>query len=205
MRIALTRPRGRGVEFARELCAAGHEVIEVPLTEIRSAEPYPDPLDFDGVLFTSVSAVERAPESNAWPRVGAVGEATARALQERGIRVDVVGEGGGAELARAWGDARGQKLLLPQAREAHPALAEGLVGAEVTCVAVYETVAREDVDRAALETSDLVCFFAPSAVRAYLTLEPGSRPLFWGHGPTTRAAMAEAGLVSIDNPPWQVA
>ena len=200
MRIALTRPRGRNAEFAQRLRAAGHEVVEGPLTGIRSADPFPDPSGFDGVLFTSVSAVERAPESSAWPRVGAVGEKTARALQERGIPVDVIGEGGGAELARAWGDATGQRLLLPQAREAHPALAEGLRGAVVTCVAVYETVACEDVDREALESAELVCFFAPSAVRAYVALGLRSTQ-YWGHGPTTRAAMADVGLASIEVPP----
>ena len=200
MRIALTRPQGRNAEFAQRLREAGHEVVEVPLTEIRSADPFPDPVGFDGVLFTSVSAVERAPESNAWPRVGAVGEKTARALEERGIPVDVIGEGGGAELAVAWGDAKGQRLLLPQAREAHPALADGLQGADVTCVAVYETVPCENVDREALESAELVCFFAPSAVRAYVAL--GLQPTrYWGHGPTTRAAMADLGLASIEDLP----
>ena len=96
----------------------------------------------------------------------------------------------------------GRREMVGVAREAHAALADGLVGAEATCVAVYETVAREDVDSAALEASELICFFAPSAVRAYVALALDSTPLFWGHGPTTRAAMAAAGLESIDNPPW---
>ncbi len=72
----------------------------------------------------------------------------------------------------------------------------------MTCVAVYESMPREQVDLDALAGCDVVCFFAPSAVRAYLALGLASVPRFWGHGPTTRAAMTEAGLASIDNPPW---
>lgn len=195
MRIALTRPEGRGTELAARLRERGHEVALVPLTRIEDAEPFPDPAGFDGVLFTSVSAVERAPEGAAWAgvRVGAVGAFTAAALRERGLPVDVVGTGGGAELAAAWGPAEGQRLLLPQAERAHPALADGLraAGAEVFPVAVYRTVALERVDRAALSAADVICFFAPSAVRAFeaLGLETGAS--FWGYGPTTRAAMAK--------------
>jgi len=146
MRIVLTRPRGRGEAWKQRLESQGHEVALVPLTEIRDGEPFPDPAAYDGVLFTSVAAVERASEGARWPRVGAVGAVTAAALDERGIGVDVIGNGGGKELAQAWarelGNAMGHRLLLPQARRAHAALEVALrgMGAEVDCVAVYETL-----------------------------------------------------------------
>ncbi|MGQ0612519.1 MAG: uroporphyrinogen-III synthase, partial [Planctomycetaceae bacterium] len=90
MRVVLTRPAGRGEEFARRLRAAGHEVAHVPLTRIEPDAPFPDPAPFDGVLFTSVAAVELAPRAAHWPRVGAVGPATAAALRARGLGVHVV-------------------------------------------------------------------------------------------------------------------
>jgi uroporphyrinogen-III synthase len=123
--------------------------------------------------------------------VGAGGAATAPARAARGNPVAVVGDGGGAALARAWGAARGQRLLLPRARDAHPALAEALraAGAAVTCAAVYETRALGGVDRSPFESADVVCFFAPSAVRAYRALRIAARPRLWAHGPTTRAAL----------------
>jgi uroporphyrinogen-III synthase len=191
VRVVVTKLGGRGGELARRLEAQGHEVLHVPLTEVVDGDPFPDPSGFDGVLFTSASAAARAPRGARWPRVGAVGEATARALEARGIRVAVVGTGGGAELARAWGEARGRRLLLPQAREAHPALAAALraAGAEVTCAAVYETRALRGVDPAPFESADAVCFFAPSAVRAYRALRVVARPRLWALGPTTRAAL----------------
>ena len=199
MRIVVTRPKGRSSEFNRRLRDAGHEVLAVPLTEIRDGAPFPSPEGFDGVLFTSVAAAQRAPEGAAWPRVGAVGAVTAATLWMRGIRVDVRGSGGGEDLARAWGDPRGQKLLLPQAAQAHSALARALRagGADVHAVAVYRTVPRSDLDpeeRRALEEADVICFFAPSAVDAFLLLRIARRGRCWGVGPTTRRAILERNL-----------
>ncbi len=195
MRIVLTRDRERGDALAEQLRAKGHEVLCVPLTGAEDLDPFPDPSLFDGVLFTSVHAATRAPLYARWPRVGAVGQATTSVLAARGIHVDVVGAGGGKELAAelsASGPAvPGQWLLLPQAAEAHPDLADALLaaGARVTVVAVYRTVPLRSVDVAPLERADLVCFFAPSQVRAFRALSVKTGALFWGHGPTTRAAM----------------
>jgi uroporphyrinogen-III synthase len=188
VRIVLTRERDEAL--APRLRAAGHEVACVPLMAVEARDPFPDPSLFDGVLFSSVNAVARAPEAR-WPRVGAVGEATAAALRARGIRVDLVGAGGGKELAAAWGPAKGQRLLLPQAAAAHPDLADALraKGAAVTVAKVYAAVARKGVDRAPFERADIVCFFAPSQVRAFRALGVATSARFWGLGRTTRAAM----------------
>lgn len=201
MRIVLTRDAERGDALAERLRAGRHEVACVPLTRVEDGAPFPDPSPFDGVLFTSANAVARAPAKARWPRVGAVGEATAGALRARGIAVDVVGAGGGKELAHAWGGAAGQRLLLPQAEEAHGDLADALraAGAELTVAAVYRTVPHEGADRGAFERADLVCFFAPSQVRAYRALAVLTGARFWGVGPTTRAAMR--GLPQVDELP----
>jgi uroporphyrinogen-III synthase len=201
VRIVLTRPAARGAELAERLRSAGHSVACIPLTEFKDAEPFPDPSPFDGVLFTSVNAVARAPQDARWPRVGAVGPTTAAALHERFIRADVIGAGGGRELAEAWGSAAGQRLLLPQATGAHPGLADALraKGAEVVCVRVYRTMPVGNVDPAPFRSADLVCFFAPSHVRAFLNLRVETAARFWGHGPTTREAMGD--LPSVEELP----
>jgi uroporphyrinogen-III synthase len=202
VRIVLTRDPERADALAAMLRAGGHEVACLPLTAVADGDPFPDPSPFDGVLFTSANAAARAPAEARWPRVGAVGEATAAALRARGIKVDVVGALGGKELAEAWGPARGQRLLLPQAGDAHPDLADALraAGAHVTAVAVYRTVPVAGVDLAPLERADLVCFFAPSQVRAFRALGAKTRARFWGVGPTTRAAMA--GLPQVRDRPF---
>jgi len=201
MRIVWARPQDRGVEVRRALEEEGHEVLCVPLTRIVDGDPFPPDLQlFDGVLFTSVAAVGRAPSGLAWPRVAAVGPATASALKARGIAVDVVGDGGGAELAAAWGYAQGQRLLLPQAYEAHPDLERILTeaGAELTIVAVYRTLPIGNVDPEPFRTADRIEFFAPSAVRAYADLNVETSATFGGVGKTTRAAMSEAGIPHSD-------
>lgn len=174
MKLVATRDPGRGAAWGRARRAEGHEVSFVPLTRIEDAAPFPDPSGFDGVLFTSVNAVVRAPDGARWPRVGAVGPATADALRARGIPVDVAGEGpgGGRALAALWGDARGRRLLLPQAERAQPDLADALraAGADVVAVGVYRSVPREDLDpgeRAVLRDADEIRFFAGSHVRAF--------------------------------------
>jgi len=197
VRVVLTRPPGRATALARRLQAAGHDVALVPLTDVRDVGTFPDPGNFDGVLFTSASAAERAPAAARWPRVGAVGAATAAALRERGIRVDVVGDGGGAALARAWGRADGQRLLLPQAAEPHRALERALraAGADVVTVPVYATsaLAPDAPGRAALESADVIALFAPSAVRALVASGVQTRGRWWAVGATTAEAIAAAG------------
>jgi len=200
MRIVVTRNEGRGVDFIARLESSGHEVRRVALTRTVDADPFPDPAPFDGVLFTSVSAVERVPSGARWPRVGAVGRATAAGLEARGIDVAVVGGGGGAELARAWGEARGQKLLLPQAADAHPALGAALErsGAEVVRAIVYRTHPLLAVDETQFRGADLICFFAPSGVQAFVDLNIATNAQMWAHGPTTAAALRRAGYEPAD-------
>ena len=192
MIAVLTRPEGRAGETSRRLREAGHTVRFVALQTIVDADPFPNPALFDAVLFTSVSAVERAPRGHAWPAVGAVGPVTAAALRARGIHVDVVGDGGGAALGAQWPKPQGRKILLPQAQDAHPGLAGVLRsrGADITVASVYRTVPRQDVDVAPFHDADLICFFSPSQVRAFRALNVKTDARVWGVGTTTRAAMA---------------
>jgi len=199
--IVLTRPAGRNTKQRADLEQAGHTVSEVPLTRIEPVADFPDPSGFDGVLFTSVSAVDRASEGCSWPRVGAVGPATADALRERGIDVQVVGAGGGADLAAAWGACDGQRLLWPRAEAAHQDLERALAGAgaDVVPVVVYRTVALPDADRSALTTADVICFHAPSAVEAFCALGVETNARFWARGLTTAAALDSAQLPLLDS------
>ncbi|MFI5402033.1 MAG: uroporphyrinogen-III synthase, partial [Planctomycetota bacterium] len=88
-----------------------------------------------------------------------------------------------------------------QAADAHPDLAEALraAGARVTIAKVYRSVPLKQVDPAPLERADLVCFFAPSQVQAFRALSVTTAARFWGHGPTTRAAMV--GMPQVDDLP----
>lgn len=142
-------------------------------------------------------------------RIGAVGEATARAVSGLGIECDLIGGGSGADLARALGRpgpgsaARGAPatILLPRSASGDPALAAGLAqaGWRVVERPIYDTLpldgAPDDRVRAAWTDPGLLAtvITAPSSLRALLRLlgpAPRGLPLV-ALGRTSAAACAE--------------
>ncbi|MBI2369218.1 MAG: uroporphyrinogen-III synthase [Deltaproteobacteria bacterium] len=140
---------------------------------------------YDWLIFTSangvrffldrLSATGRDPEVLKGLRLAAIGPATARALEERGLRAAFVPEEFRAEavvegLGRV--GLAGRRVLLPRAREARDVLPQGLeaLGAVVDVVEAYETV-RPDGEvgpvRALLEAGEIavVTFTSSSTVR----------------------------------------
>lgn len=228
--VVVTRARAQAGALAAALEAAGARVSVAPAIRV---EPVPDlaPLHaalrslerYRWVLFASRNAVEitfdaaRAlgPGGAAWARVrtGAVGPATAAALRERGIEPAVVAERrvaeGLVEAVTAEEPLAGARVLVPQAADARPALAEGLrsAGAAVDAIPVYRTVAAEGGDAAALAGEllagrvDAVTFTSSSTVRHFVELV-GERvvtaPIVVAAlGPITADAARDAGFADI--------
>ena len=188
-------------------------MFDDPLLVI-SIEPPEDwaPLDravaqadsYDWIVFTSVNGVaaffERAAVTPA-THFAAIGPATAEALEERGVRADVVPERFVAEevfeaLAR-YTDVSGKKFLLPRADIARDALPRLLreAGAEVNVVAAYRTVpASEDIARAVAlvreGTVDAVTFTSGSTVRSFFAAADDAV--------RTRCAPASIGPITSD-------
>jgi len=135
---------------------------------------------FDWVLFTSPRAVRAmsavmSPPRAGHPRVGAVGESTARALQDVGWPVDLMADSQGAQgLVDAFRqrNAKGLRVLFPAASRARDTLERGLgeLGAEVIRVEAYETVVTPlptgMVEGDLAEGVDAVVFASPSGVEA---------------------------------------
>jgi uroporphyrinogen III methyltransferase / synthase len=195
--IVVTRPRDQAAEFIDRLTAAGAEVVPCPSIEIvppASWAPLDDAIarigQFDWVVFTSTNGVavfcERLRAGGhdidvlRRARLAAVGPQTARALEARGLHVDVIPEEfraeGVAEEMRRKGIA-GARILLPRAAEAREILPAMLrdAGANVEEVASYDTVrprtAPEEVRRLLTEGKvDLVTFTSSSTVRNFLSL-----------------------------------
>jgi uroporphyrinogen III methyltransferase/synthase len=191
-RIVITRARAQAADLRERLAALGAEVIAAPVIRI---EPLPDltpwhaalaQLDrFDWVVFTSQNTVDVACR-DAVPfrgiRVAAIGPATAAALGERGIAVEVVparhvAEDLVAALAARAGSLAGTRILVPSATRARAALADGLrtLGAHVETIPVYRTVAEEG-DGTVLAAELLagrvaaVTFTSPSTVEHFVGL-----------------------------------
>jgi uroporphyrinogen III methyltransferase/synthase len=166
-RVVVTRARAQAGELSRELEALGAEVFEFPTIEIKPPEDF-GPLDeairaldsFDWIVFTSVNGVEafverlkhRGLDLRSVPRrtkLAAIGPATAKRVEEAGLRVDVTPEEYRAEaliVALAKDSLRGERVLIPRAKVAREILPEKLreTGAEVVVPPAYEAVPSEE-------------------------------------------------------------
>jgi len=232
-RIVVTRPRRQAAELVDLLEDAGAEVIPCAAIEI-VPPPSWEPLDaaigqlegYDWIVLTSVNGVEmfferlRAARRDVRAlhaaRIAAVGPRTARALEERGILVDVVPEEfraeGVAEAMRAAGVA-GRRVLLPRAAGAREILPEMLreMGATVDEIVSYRSVraesdAGEVRELLAAGAIDLVTFTSSSTVRNFLELLGSDAAVLLGKaavgciGPITADTAREAGLTVAVQP-----
>ena len=189
-RIVVTAP-GRLAARLRDL---GADVVDAPVIAI---EPLPfDPVvgPYEWVAFTSANAVGQFPAQ----KVAAVGPATADALRERGVSVDLVPDEAVAEaLVAAFPDGTG-RVLLPQADGARPTLADGLraKGWSVDIVRTYRTVAvaLSDAQRNAAAAADTITFTSSSTVTNYLDAGGPVPPRVVCIGPVTATTARERGL-----------
>lgn len=185
---------------------------------------------FDWAVFASVNAVERTVarlDALGLGRLGlgdlrlaCVGPATAARLAALVREADLMpsdhtGAALAASLAR---HVAGRAVLLPRAAEGRPELLDGLAaaGAHVTAPVAYRTVAVAPETLAplgdALEAGglDAVAFASPSAVRSVVAALGARAPLLGrvllgAIGPTTAAALSEAGVGAGAVPPEHTA
>lgn len=163
-RIVVTRAREQAGTLSGELRALGAGVVEFPTIEIRPAADY-GPLDcaisnlgsYDWLIFTSVNGVrfflDRLDRSavdlrTLRARICAIGPATARAIEQLHLKVDLIGKEYVAEgLLEAFRpyDLAGARVLLPRAAVARDLVPDELArqGARVDVVAAYRTVLPE--------------------------------------------------------------
>ena len=227
-RVLVTRAEHQADDLSRALDEAGAEPVELPVIQM-GPSPEPKRLDaallalnsFDWVVFTSANTV-RAVAARlgalgvpiaelARCRLAAIGPATAAALAERGLAVEVVPDEYVAEgVLRAlaprdtW---QGRRVLLPRAAKARDTLPEGLraLGANVEVVAAYTTVpadppnAKDVLTQLANGQIHAVTFTSPSTVHGFARLwavhgREGARFVVACIGPVTAAAARESGL-----------
>ncbi len=228
--IAVTRASAQAQKFVSLLAAAGASVLETPTIAIEppaSWAPLDAALDaagsFTWLIFTSVNGVimvdrRLSTRRLAWTcvahaRVAAIGPATAEALVEHGLRVEIVpreyrAEGLVERLRREV--ISGDRVLLPRAAQTRDVLVRELtrLGAAVTEVAAY-TTRRVGTSGAALRHSlstgavDVVTFTSSSTARNFAELFTEDERRAWfpsltvaSIGPITAATAAEYGLTT---------
>jgi uroporphyrinogen III methyltransferase/synthase len=223
-RIVVTRATQQAPILSEKLRELGADAIEMPATQIARLDLGPlrnsiDRIgDYDWLIFTSQNAVAifweqllgRGKDSRALAglKIAAVGPATAGALLEHGITVDVIPQRfvaeGLLETIRERDDVSGSKVLYITAEGARDVLPSGLreMGAELAIIEAYRTI--PDGEGAAtlaraIEAGkvDLATFTSASAVRGYidavgedLALKVPAASI----GPQTSDALREAGI-----------
>ncbi|MEE8318863.1 MAG: uroporphyrinogen-III C-methyltransferase [Dehalococcoidales bacterium] len=225
-RVLVTRSRHQASALSKLLSERGAQPIELPAIDV---QPINDNTELDRaidamdsyqwVLFTSVNGVEAFFErlnnlkfdsrALGGKIVGAIGSATASALETKGIIPDFVPDTFTSEGIIAGLKSRninGQRFLLPRADIADKELTSGLakLGAEVKEVAVYRTVpATESIaearQRLLAGEIDVITFTSSSTVTNLLAALPEGLPKINNYkvaciGPKTAATAAGAGL-----------
>jgi len=194
-RIVVTRARSQAASLSERLSAAGAQVIEMPATQIEEmdapslAAVITQLSQYGWIVFTSQNAVrifwdalrEQSLDARALAgvKVAAVGPATAGALLDRGLAVDVAPDRFVAEALldalRDRRDVRGVRVLYAAAEGAREVLQQGLeeLGAVVDRIELYRSVPDGDGAeklRAQLldGQADLVTFTSASSVNAFV-------------------------------------
>jgi uroporphyrinogen III methyltransferase/synthase len=228
-RIVVTRATQQAPALSEKLRELGADVIEMPATQIARLDLAPlraaiDKIsDNDWLIFTSQNAVAifweqllgrgRDARALAGLKIAAVGPATAGALLEHGITVDVIPQRfvaeGLIEILRGRDDIARRKVLYVTAEGAREVLATALreMGADVTVIEAYRSIAdgegAEKLARA-IEAGkvDLATFTSASAVRGYIDAvgeDLALRVPAASIGPQTSDALRDAGIeVKVD-------
>jgi uroporphyrinogen-III synthase len=233
IRVLVGRARHQAGALSGELRKLGAEVIEIPFIEIRrprSFKPLDGALrnlaDYQWLILTSVNGVEALWErmqhlrltkrALSHIRVAAIGPATKKAIEERGITVAVVPKEYIAEsvVRSLKRKVKGKGVLLVRARVARDVIPRELrkLGARVQVVEAYETVvplsSRKRLRvtlRSPLQRPHVVTFTSSSTVRNFVALlgsrakpllsRKGAAPIRTASiGPVTSSTLRELGL-----------
>ncbi len=192
------RARHQASALTHQLRDLGAEVLEIPFIEIREPRSYQgmdaalrNISEYDWLIMTSVNGVEAL-----WARVSklrinrntfsqlkiaAIGPATRKALEERGLKVDVVPKQYVAEsvVASLRRKVKGKRVLLARARVARDVIPRELrkLAAQVDVVEAYETIvpmsSRRRLREALLRAKnrpDVIVFTSSSTVKNFVAL-----------------------------------
>jgi len=227
VRVLVGRARHQAGSLAGELRKLGATVLEIPFIEIRKPRSF-KPLDsalrsldgYDWLILTSVNGVDAMWDRLAWLglsngnlkhlRIAAIGPATRKAIEQRGVKVDVVPKEYVAEsvvrsLRRR---VKEKRVLLVRAKVARDVIPRELrkAGAHMDVVEAYETVVPQ-ASRRRLQSAlanprrrpQVVTFTSSSTVRNFVSLL-GSRQMslegirLASIGPVTSSTLRELGL-----------
>lgn len=236
-RILVGRARHQAGALASSLLELGADVIEIPFIEIRpprSFQPLDSALrnlaDYDWLILTSVNGLDAMwerikklgvhNEQLAHLRIAAIGPATQKSIEKRGLQVDLVPKEYVAEsvVESLREKVVGKRILLVRAKVARDVIPRELrkIAARVDVVEAYETVVPKPSAgrlRSVLNDPegkpDVITFTSSSTVRNFVALLESTGKKNQGHlrhtglldgiklasiGPVTSGTLRELGL-----------
>jgi uroporphyrinogen-III synthase len=228
VRVLVGRARHQASALSGELRRLGATVIEIPFIEIRKPRSF-KPLDsalknlaeYDWLILTSVNGVEAmwkrrhalrlSDKDLKHLRFAAIGPSTKRAIEEHGVKVDVVPKEYVAEsvVRSLQRRVKGKRALLVRAKVARDVIPRELrkAGAQVDVVEAYETVVPRasgrrlrSVMRNPRQRPHVVTFTSSSTVRNFVALVGSRRDItldgirMASIGPVTSSTLREVGL-----------
>ncbi len=233
VRVLVGRARHQAGALSSELRKLGAEVLEIPFIEIRKPRSF-RPLDsalknltgYDWLILTSVNGVDamwermqrlrtQAADLKGRIRIAAIGPATKKAIEQRGLHVDVMPKEYVAEsvVRSLKGKVKGKRALLVRAKVARDVIPRELrkAGAQVDVVEAYETVVPQSSRKRIVAAfrnpatrPNVVTFTSSSTVKNFVALLSASsgkqrEALLNGVqtasiGPVTSSTLREAGL-----------
>lgn len=226
IRVLVGRARHQAGALSTELRNLGAEVFEIPFIEIRKPRSF-RALDsalkhlstYDWLILTSVNGVEamweraqkiRIDPAAQSPRIAAIGPATRKAIEQRGLKVDVVPKEYVAESVVRSLKARtkGKRVLLVRAKVARDVIPLELrkAGAHVDVIEAYETVVPRSSRRRLLavlhdqsKRPHVVTFTSSSTVKNFVALIGKAASNVGGIrmasiGPVTSTTLRQCGL-----------
>jgi uroporphyrinogen-III synthase len=203
VRVLVGRTQHQASALSSGLRDLGAEILEIPFIEIRKPPSY-NPLDgalknsskYDWLILTSVNGVEAlwqrlqklrlGPSHLAHLKLAAIGPATKHAIEQHGLKVNVVPKEYVAEsmVASLRRKVRGKRVLLARAKVARDVIPRELrkLGARVDVVEAYETIIPQssrkrvrDVLNHAESRPDVITFTSSSTARNFVALLGKSR------------------------------
>jgi uroporphyrinogen-III synthase len=236
VRVLVGRARHQASALSAGLRNLGADVLEIPFIEIRKPRSYKaldsalkNSAQYDWLILTSVNGVDALWErlrklhiggtSIRHLKIAAIGPATSQAIEQHGVKVNIVPKEYVAEsvVASLRRKVKGKRVLLARAKVARDVIPRELrkLGAYVDVVEAYETVippASRQRLRTALKSQnlrpDVITFTSSSTVRNFVALlgqnrgwvgriHKGSkenRARFASIGPITSSTLRKFGL-----------
>jgi uroporphyrinogen-III synthase len=229
-RVLVGRARHQAGKLSSELRKLGAQILEIPFIEIRPPRSFrlmdrtiENLASYQWLILTSVNGVDafwerlrkqgRNKRHLAHLRIAAIGPATKKAIEQRGLAVHVVPEEYIAEsvVESLRSEVRGKRVLLARARVARDVIPTELrqLGAQVDVVEAYETVVPA-TSRSKLRAlfgspsrrPTVVTFTSSSTARNFVDLAGEKAALaasrqgtrFASIGPVTSGTLRELGL-----------